>query len=58
LGRSNYRLRGGFDVGVTPRPLLYVPRLPPAAPLICYEAIFPGTVVQCRAPGAALQRHQ
>jgi apolipoprotein N-acyltransferase len=40
------RLRGGFDVGVTPRPLLYVPRLPPAAPLICYEAIFPGTVVQ------------
>ena len=23
------RLRGGFDVGVTPRPLLHVPRLPP-----------------------------
>ena len=31
---------------LTPRPLLHVPRLPPAAPLICYEAIFPGTVVQ------------
>ena len=40
------RLRGGFDIGVTPRPLLHVPRLPAAAPLICYEAIFPGTVVQ------------
>ena len=39
------RMRGGFDVGVVPRPLLHVPRLPPAAPLICYEAIFPGTVV-------------
>jgi apolipoprotein N-acyltransferase len=40
------RLRGGFDVGVTPRPLLHLPRLPAAAPLICYEAVFPGTVVQ------------
>jgi apolipoprotein N-acyltransferase len=40
------RLRGGFDVGVSPRPLLHVPRLAPAAPLICYEAIFPGTVVE------------
>jgi apolipoprotein N-acyltransferase len=40
------RLRGGFDIGPTPRPLLHVPRLPAAAPLICYEAIFPGTVVQ------------
>jgi apolipoprotein N-acyltransferase len=40
------RLRGGFDVGVTPRPLLHVPRLPPAVPLICYEAIFPAAVVQ------------
>jgi apolipoprotein N-acyltransferase len=39
-------LRGGFDVGVMPRPLLHLPRLPAAAPLICYEAIFPGTVVQ------------
>lgn len=40
------RLRGGFDIGVTPRPLLRVPGLPAAAPLICYEAIFPGAVVQ------------
>jgi apolipoprotein N-acyltransferase len=40
------RLRGGFDIGVTPRPLLRVPGLPAAAPLICYEAIFPRAVVQ------------
>jgi apolipoprotein N-acyltransferase len=40
------RLRGGFDIGVAPRPLLRVPGLPAAAPLICYEAIFPRAVVQ------------
>jgi apolipoprotein N-acyltransferase len=40
------RLRGGFDSGATPRPLLRVPGLPPAVPLICYEAIFPRAVVQ------------
>ncbi len=39
-------MRGGFDTGVTPRPLLSAPGLPPAAPLICYEAIFPAAVVQ------------
>ena len=51
---SSPALRGGFDVGVTPRPLLHVPRLPAAAPLICYEAIFPGAVVQgARAAGPA-----
>src|SRR5215831_8468094 len=43
--RQLTRLRGGFDVGATPRPLLNVPRLPTAAPLICYEAIFPAAVV-------------
>lgn len=40
------RLRGGFDAGVRPRPLLNLPGLPPAVPLICYEVIFPGAVVQ------------
>jgi len=40
------RLRGGFAVGVVPRPLLHVPGLPPAVPLICYEAIFPRQIVQ------------
>jgi len=43
--RQLTRLRGGFNVGTTPRPLLQVPRLPPAAPLICYEAIFPAALV-------------
>lgn len=40
------RIRGGFDIGVTPRPVLRVPGLPPIGPLICYEAIFPGAVIQ------------
>ena len=53
------RLRGGFDVGATPRPLLHVPRLPPPAPLICYEAIFPARHrAGRRAARAAAQRHQ
>ena len=39
-------MRGGFDVGVAPRPLLQVPGLPSLGPLICYEAIFPHAVVQ------------
>jgi apolipoprotein N-acyltransferase len=42
------RLRGGFSIGVRPRPLLIVPRLPAAAPLICYEAIFPRAIVHGR----------
>jgi apolipoprotein N-acyltransferase len=40
------RIRGGFDAGPSPRPLLEVPGLPVMGPLICYEAIFPGAVVQ------------
>src|SRR6516225_10742830 len=44
--RQLTRLRGGFDAGATPRPLLHVPGLPPAAPLICYEAIFAAAVVE------------
>ena len=42
------RLRGGFDTGEIPRPLLHLPRIPAAAPLICYEAIFPER--SCKAP--------
>lgn len=40
------RRRGGFASGPVPRPLLAVPGLPPVGGLICYEAIFPGAVVQ------------
>jgi apolipoprotein N-acyltransferase len=48
------RIRGGFDVGPSPRPLLRVSGLPAFAPLICYEVIFPGTVVQSAERPAAL----
>ena len=40
------RARGRFETGVTPRPLLRVPGLPAAAPIICYEAIFPRAIVE------------
>jgi apolipoprotein N-acyltransferase len=40
------RWRGGFSIGVTPRPLLEIPGLPPALGLICYEAVFPAAIVQ------------
>lgn len=36
------RQRGGFAIGPTPRPLLYIPGMPASAPLICYEGAFPG----------------
>lgn len=35
---------GGFAPGPGPR-TLHVPGLPPVGPLICYEAIFPGAIV-------------
>lgn len=40
------RMRGGFDAGPLPRPLLHLPGLPAASPLVCYEAIFPAAIVQ------------
>jgi apolipoprotein N-acyltransferase len=38
---------GGFVPGPGPR-TLHVPGLPPVGPLICYEAIFPGEVIDAR----------
>jgi apolipoprotein N-acyltransferase len=42
--RQFVHVPGGFEAGLE-RHLLAVPGLPPVAPLICYEAIFPGEVV-------------
>jgi apolipoprotein N-acyltransferase len=42
------RMRGGFAAGPRPRPLLHVVGLGPTAALVCYEAIFPGSVIQGR----------
>jgi apolipoprotein N-acyltransferase len=38
------KVQGGFIPGVRRRPM-EIPNAPPALPLICYEAIFPGDVV-------------
>ncbi len=46
-------LPGGFDAS-SKRQLLVVPGLPAVAPLICYEAIFPGEVVPSEAPRPGL----
>ncbi len=37
-------IKGGFDTGRSPRPLLTISGLPPVGPLICYEIIFPMAV--------------
>lgn len=42
--RQLTKVRGGFTPG-TGRRALAIPRLPLAAPLICYEVIFPGRVI-------------
>ncbi|MFA5957542.1 apolipoprotein N-acyltransferase [Hyphomicrobium sp.] len=38
--------RGSFGTGKEPRQLMIIPGLPPALGLVCYEALFPGNVVQ------------
>jgi apolipoprotein N-acyltransferase len=40
------RMRGGFTPGPKPRPLLAAGSLQGIEPLICYEALFPGAIVQ------------
>jgi apolipoprotein N-acyltransferase len=42
--RQFVHVPGGFEAG-TRRKALRAPGLPPAAPLVCYEAIFPGDVM-------------
>ena len=51
--RQFVHLPGGFEAG-SKRRLLVVPGLPAVAPLICYEAIFPGEVVPSGAPRPGL----
>jgi apolipoprotein N-acyltransferase len=47
--------RGGFAEGQTPRPLLPIPGLPHALGLVCYEALFPGEIVEGAArPGVLI----
>jgi apolipoprotein N-acyltransferase len=51
--RQFVHVPGGFEAGSKSR-LLVVPGLPAVAPLICYEAIFPGEVVPAEAPRPGL----
>ncbi|WP_034994720.1 apolipoprotein N-acyltransferase [Beijerinckia mobilis] len=53
LGLHNFvHVPGGFTAGEARMRPLFVPNLPLAAPLICYEAIFPGTIVPIQVPSA------
>ncbi|MGA7384563.1 MAG: apolipoprotein N-acyltransferase, partial [Methylocella sp.] len=51
--RQLVHVPGGFEAGSKSR-FLVVPGLPAVAPLICYEAIFPGEVVPAGAPRPGL----
>jgi len=51
LGITQFvHIPGGFTPGPRRRTLV-APGLPPIAPLICYEAIFPGEVLPAQGPG-------
>ena len=53
LGLTHFvHIPGGFTPGARRR-ILDVPGLPPVAPIICYEAIFSGSVVPESLPGEA-----
>ncbi|MGQ0444848.1 MAG: apolipoprotein N-acyltransferase [Beijerinckiaceae bacterium] len=51
--RQFAHIPGGFDAGSKSQ-VLVVPGLPPVAPLICYEAIFPGEVIPSEVPRPGL----
>src|SRR6185312_17343445 len=47
--------RGSFAAGPSPRKLMAIPGLPPVLGLVCYEALFPGRIVQGEArPGVLI----
>jgi apolipoprotein N-acyltransferase len=46
IGLREVASRGAYESGASPRPILTIPGMPPVVPLICYEAIFPGAIVQ------------
>ncbi|HEY8194098.1 MAG TPA: apolipoprotein N-acyltransferase [Hyphomicrobium sp.] len=47
--------RGSFAAGTSPRKLMSIPGLPPVLGLVCYEALFPGSIVQGEArPGVMI----
>jgi apolipoprotein N-acyltransferase len=57
LGLHNFvAIPGGFEPGSVRRALT-VPGLPPASPLICYEAIFPGEVMLSKGASGARPRY-
>ena len=60
LGLRNFvAIPGGFEFGTKRQPLV-IPGMPSAAPLVCYEAIFPGEVrpASGRATSLPPQHHQ
>jgi apolipoprotein N-acyltransferase len=48
--RHFVQIPGGFEPG-TRKKLLHIAGLPPAAPLVCYEAIFPEDIIPPTVPG-------
>ena len=57
IGLQNLvRQRGGFAPGPLPKRAMAVPGLPPFAPVICYEAIFPSEIMGVVGPDGVRPR--